>query len=146
MLSADERKAFQLRGWFPSARARRHGVAAAAVRAGARRLDEVTLEIPIGERTQESNPGRTLALSYVVYEPPDRGASNPPEEVLALFWRVVNRASPGHTADTPSRWRSHSLIGPSSPITRVPCARPLRPRGAPGGRFSSEDVHDETVA
>jgi len=51
MLFADERKAFRLRGWLPSARARRRRVAAAAVRAGARRLDEVTLEIPIGERT-----------------------------------------------------------------------------------------------
>lgn len=41
MLSADERKAFRLRGWLSSARARRLGVATAAVRVGARRLDEV---------------------------------------------------------------------------------------------------------
>jgi hypothetical protein len=132
MLSADERKAFRLRGWLSSARDRRLGVAAAAVRAGARRLDEVTLEIPIGERTQEGNPGRTLALSCVVYEPPDRGASNPPEEVPALFWRVVNGASPEHcgrsvTVEIPQLHRA--LI--------AYYARPLRPRGAPGGRFFS---------
>ena len=73
----------------------------------------------------------------LVYETPYRGASTPAEEVLALFWRDVNRASPGH-ADTPSRWRSNSFIGPSSPITRFPCAR-----GASRSRFFSEDVHDE---
>ena len=67
MLSAEEHRAFRLRSSFTSARARRLGVAAAAVGAGARRLDEVTLEIPIGERAQEGHPKRTLALSCVVY-------------------------------------------------------------------------------
>jgi hypothetical protein len=99
------------------------------------------VEIPIGERTQEGNPGRVLALSCVVYEPPDRGASNPPEKVPTLFWRVVNGASPGH--------RGHSVTVEVPQLHRALIAyyaRPLRPRGAPGGRFFNEDVHDETVA
>ncbi|HET7270711.1 MAG TPA: hypothetical protein VFI90_06445 [Rubrobacter sp.] len=58
MLSAEERRAMRLRRWLSSTRARRLGVAAAAVRAEAKRLDDVTLEIPIGTRTLEGNPGR----------------------------------------------------------------------------------------
>ncbi|MBA3491087.1 MAG: hypothetical protein H0T55_03290 [Rubrobacteraceae bacterium] len=141
MLSADERKAFRLRGWLSSARARRLGVAAAAVRAGARRFDGVTLEIPVGERTQEGNPGRTLALSCVVYEPPGRGAGDPLEDVPSLFWRVVNRASPGHrgpsvTVEVPELHRALITYH----------ARPLHQAESPGARFLDEGVHDETSA
>ena len=145
MLSADERKAFRLRGWLSSARARRLGVAAAAVRAGARRFDGVTLEIPVGERTQEGNPGRTLALSCVVYEPLGDlpgGTSDAPEDAPSLFWRVANRGSPGH-------------LGPSVTV-EIPeleralvsyHARPLRlSGGAPAARFFEEGTHDEPAA
>ena len=69
MLPADERKALRLRWRLSSQRARRLGIKVAATKAGARKLDEVTLEIPINERAQESNPGRKLALSCVVYGP-----------------------------------------------------------------------------
>jgi len=92
MLSAEERRAFRLRKTLSSARARRLGVAAAAVGAGARRLDDLTLEVPIGERAQEGNPKRTLALSCIVYGTPDRDAGDPPEDVAALYWRVVSEA------------------------------------------------------
>jgi hypothetical protein len=106
MLCAEERRALRLRKRLSSARARRFGVATAALRAGARRLDEVTLEIPIGERTQEGNPKRTLALSCVVYGTPEGGPSDPPEDAPFLFWRVSNGPSPGHrgpsvTVDVP---------------------------------------------
>jgi hypothetical protein len=106
MLSAEERRAFRLRKRLSSPRARRLGVAAAALKAGARRLDDVTLEIPIGERAQEGNPKRTLALSCVVCESPGHHASDSPEEGGSLFWRVANRPSPGRrgpsvTVDVP---------------------------------------------
>ena len=139
MLSAEERRAFRLKKRLSSARARRLGVAAAAVGAGARRLDEVTLEIPIGERVQEGNPKRTLALSCVVYGTPDLGAIDRPEDAPFLFWRVVNRPSPGHrgpsvTIDVPDLDRA--LISYH--------ARPLRlAGGATGARFFDEGTHDE---
>jgi hypothetical protein len=139
MLSAEERRAFRLRKWLSSARARRLGLYVAAVKAGARRLDEVILEIPIGERAQEGNPKRTLALSCVVYGPSDRGASDPPEDVPALFWRVANRLSPGQhgpsvTVDVPDLQRA--LISYH--------ARPLRfAGGATGAHFFDEGTHDE---
>jgi hypothetical protein len=44
MLSAEERRTFRLRKSLSSARARRLGLYIAAVKAGARRLDEVILE------------------------------------------------------------------------------------------------------
>jgi hypothetical protein len=140
MLSAEERRAIRLRRWLSSPRAHRLGVEAAAVRAGARRLDEVTLEILIGERTQENNPARTLAFSCVVYEPPGRGASDPPEDVPAFFWRIVNSASPGYsgssvTVEVPEL--KTALI--------VYYARPLPPADTPGGRFLDEGVHGGTL-
>ena len=99
----------------------------------------MTLEIAIGERRQEGNPKRTLALSCVVYESPGHHASDPPEDVPALFWRVVNRASPGHrgpsvTVDVPDLDRA--LISYH--------ARPLRlAGGTTGTRFFDEGTHDE---
>ena len=115
------------------------------MKAGASRLDEVTLEIPIGARHQEGNPKRTLALSCVVYESPGHHASNLPEDVPALFWRVVNRASPGHhgpsvTVDVPDLDRA--LISYH--------ARPLRlaggaKGGANGARFFDEGRHEGSV-
>jgi len=138
MLSAEERRALRLRKRLSSPRARRLGVAAAALRAGARRLDEVTLEIPIGERAQEGNPKRTLALSCVVYGTPDRGACDPPEDAPSLFWRVANRASlgcrgPSVTVDIPDLERALIAYhaGPSRPA-----------RGATGARFFDEGTHD----
>jgi hypothetical protein len=114
----------------------------AAAKAGARRLDEVTLEIPIGERAQEGNANRTLALSCVVYGTPDRGPSDPPEDAPFLFWRVVNRPSPGQrgpsvTVDVPDLDRA--LISYH--------ARPLRiAGGATGACFSDEGTHDGPAA
>jgi hypothetical protein len=117
----------------------------AAVKAGARRLDEVTLEIAIGERPQEGNPKRTLALSCIVYESPDHHASDPPEDVPALFWRVANRPSPRHrgpsvTVDVPDLDRAIIAYH----------ARPLRlaggaTGGANGARFFEEGTHDKSV-
>jgi len=141
MLPADERKAFRLRKRLSSARARRLGVAAAATKAGAKRLDDVTLEIPIGERAQEGNPSRTLALSCVVYEPPrGRDQGYGPEDAPYLFWRVANRASPGH--------RGPTVTVEVTDLTRaLVCyhARPLRIARGAGVGFIEEDVHDETV-
>jgi hypothetical protein len=90
MLPAEERKAFRLRRRLYSARARRLGLVGAAVRAGARRLDDVMLEIAIGERVQECNPKRTLALSCVVYErlDPDDGT----EEASSPFFLMISTA------------------------------------------------------
>jgi hypothetical protein len=139
MLSAEERRAFRLRKWLSSARARRLGLYVAAVKAGARRLDEVILEIPIGERAQEGNPKRTLALSCVVYESPGHHASDPLDDGASLFWRVENRASPGRrgpsvTVDVPDLDRA--LIAYH--------ARSLRLAGeATGARFFDEGTHDE---
>jgi len=142
MLSAEERRAIRLRRWLFSTRARRLGVAAAAARAGARRLDDVTLEIPIGERTQEGNPRRTLALSCAVYESPGHHASDPLDDGASLFWRVVNRASPVHrgtsvTVEVPDLHRA--LLSYH--------ARPVCSASEPSGaRFFDEDVHDGAAA
>lgn len=138
MLSAEERRAIRLRRWLSSTRARRLGVAAAAVRAGAKRLDDVTLEIPIGTRTQEDNPGRTMALSCIVYEPSASGAATDPlDEAATPFWRVVNKASPGY------RGSSVSVEVPELERALLSYhARPLRPEGeATGARFFDEDIH-----
>jgi hypothetical protein len=143
MLSAEERRAFRLRKRLSSARARRLGVADAAVGAGARRLDDVTLEIPIGERDQEGNPKRTLALSCVVYESPGHHASDPLEDDGAsLFWRVVNRASPGHrgpsvTVDLPDLDRA--LLAYHARLLRLA-------EEATGARFFDEGTHDGPAA
>jgi hypothetical protein len=139
MLSAEERRAIRLRRWLFSMRAHRLGVGGGGGRAGAKRLDDVTLEIPIDERTQEGNPGRTLALSCVVYESPGHHASDPLDDGASLFWRVVNRASPGRrgpsvTVDVPDLDRA--LIAYH--------ARSLRLAGeATGARFFDEGTHDE---
>jgi hypothetical protein len=138
MLSAEERKAFRLRKRLSSARARRLGVAVAAAKVGARRIDDITLEIPIGERAQEGNPRRTLALSCVVHEPSDRCQADEPEDAPSLFWRVANRASLGYrgpsvTVDIPDLERALIFYH----------AGPLRPaRGATGARFFDEGTHD----
>ena len=129
MLCGEERRALRLRKRLSSARAHRLGLYVAAAKAGARRLDEVTLEIPIGERAQEGNANRTLALSCVVYGTPDRGASDTPEDAPFLFWRVANRPSPGHrgpsvTVDVPDLDRA--LISYY--------ARPMRLAGGAIGR------------
>jgi len=146
MLCAEERRALRLRKRLSSARAHRLGLYVAAAKAGARRLDEVTLEIPIGERAQEGNANRTLALSCVVYGTPDRGPSDPPEDAPFLFWRVANRPSPGQrgpsvTVDVPDLDRA--LISYH--------ARPLRiaggaTDGATGACFSDEGTHDGPAA
>jgi hypothetical protein len=146
MLCPEERRALRLRKRLSSARAHRLGLYVAAAKAGARRVDEVTLEIPIGERAQEGNANRTLALSCVVYGTPDRGPSDPPEDAPFLFWRVVNRPSPGQrgpsvTVDVPDLDRA--LISYH--------ARPLRiaggaTGGATGACFSDEGTHDGPAA
>ena len=138
MLCAEERRALRLRKRLSSARAHRLRLYVAAAKAGARRLDEVTLEIPIGERAQEGNANRTLALSCVVYGTPDRGASDRPEDVPALFWRVANGPSSGH--------RGPSVTVDVTDLDRALIsyhAYPLRlAGGAIGARFFDEDTHD----
>lgn len=69
MLCDEERKARRLEKRLSGCAARRLGLEAAALRLGARRADEVTLEIPVGSREQEGNPTRTLVVSYVVHHP-----------------------------------------------------------------------------
>ena len=115
----------------------------AATKAGAKRLDDLTLEIPLGERAQEGNPARTLVLSCVLYEPPrGRDREDGPEDAPYLFWRVANRVSPGHRGPTVT-------VEVTNLERALICyhARPLRlAGGASGVRFFDEDVHDETVA
>ena len=109
---------------------------AAAIRAGARRADEVTLEIPVGSRVQEGNPGRTLALSCVVHHPPRDGQTlenSSQGDDCTLMWRVTNRPSEGYqgpsvTSDLPSLERA-LIAYHARPITR-------------GGRFLDEGVHE----
>ena len=140
MLCDEERKARRLEKRLFGGRAtRRHGLEAAALRSGAKRADEVTLEIPVGAREQEGNPTRTLVISCVVHHPP------PGEQPTAegrgrardctSSWRVVNRPSPGYrgpwsTVEVPSLERALLAYH----------ARPLRPLRQ-GGRFFDEDVH-----
>ena len=114
----------------------RLGLEAAAIRAGARRADEVTLEIPVGSRVQEGNPGRTLALSCVVHHPPRDGQTlenSSQGDDCTLMWRVTNRPSEGYqgpsvTSDLPSLERA-LIAYHARPITR-------------GGRFLDEGVHE----
>jgi len=148
MLSGEERRALRLRKKLSGPWARRLGIGAAAMRAGAKRVDDVTLEVPIGTRRQEGNPRRTLVLSCVIHEPPSRdgaGAAREEEEeeesAPSVFWRVVNRASPGY------RGPSVTVEVPELGWALIAYHwRPLRPVDAPGGRFFDEGVHDDTAA
>ncbi len=135
MLCDEERKARRLERRLSGRRARRLGLEAAALRSGARRNDEVTLELPVGSRKQEGNPSRTLVVSCVVHHPPREEYPTGRNEGCTLSWRVVNRPSPGYR-------------GPST-MCEVPSlerallayhARPLRPLRQ-GGRFFDEGVH-----
>lgn len=138
MLCDEERRARRLEKRLSGHAAGRLGLEAAALRSGARRADEVTLELPVGSREQEGNPARTLAISCVVHHPP-RGecpAADGPRRAgdRALSWRVVNRPSPGHrgpatTCEVPSLERA--LVAYH--------ARPLHL--GRGGRFLDEGIH-----
>jgi hypothetical protein len=144
MLSGEERRALRLQKKLSSPRARRLGIKAAAMRAGARRVDDITLEIPIGTRRQEGNPGRTLVLSCVIHEPPSRdgvrAAHEEEESARSVFWRVVNKASEGY------RGASVTVEVPELESALIAYdARPLRPADSAGGRFFDEGVHDETA-
>ncbi|QIN84605.1 hypothetical protein GBA63_19595 [Rubrobacter tropicus] len=135
MLCDEERKARRLEKRLSGHRTRRLGLEAAALRLGATRADEVTLELPVGSREQEGNPSRTLAISCVVHHPPRGEYPVAQDGDCTTSWRVVNRPSPGYR-------------GPSS-MCEVPSleralvayhARPLRPLSK-GRRFLDEDVH-----
>jgi hypothetical protein len=135
MLCDEERRARRLERKLSGRRARRLGLEAAALRSGARRADEVTLELPIGSREQEGNPSRTLAISCAVHHPPQGEHPTAGKGDCTLSWRVVNRPSPGYR-------------GPST-LCEVPSlerallayhARPLRPLRQ-GGRFFDEGLH-----
>ncbi len=109
---------------------------AAAIRAGARRADEVTLEIPIGSRAQEGNPSRTLALSCVVHHPPRDGQTSKNSsqgDDCTLMWRVTNRPSDGY--------RGPSVMSEVSSLERALIAYHARPITG-GGRFLDEGVHE----
>jgi hypothetical protein len=129
MLCGEERRARRLQKKLSGRRARRLGLKAVALRLGARRADEVTLEIPVGAREQEGNTTRTLALSCVLY--------GLPGEDPRVCWRVVNRPSPGYrgssvTVEVPTleraliTYHARSLLPPEH-----------------GGRFFDEDVHND---
>ena len=128
MLSAEERKAFRLRKRLSSARARRLGVAVAAAKAGARSLDDVTLEIPIGERAQEGNPKRTLALSCVVYESPEHEATarSGPARRYPMSSRTGSVGSGSWSLPTPRQERTAINSGLTSPYA-------VRRTGVPRG-------------
>lgn len=141
MLCDEERRARRLGKRLSGRRARWLGLEAVALRLGARRADEVTLELPVGSREQEGNPTRTLVISCVIHHPPRE--EHPMAEGLrraggcTRSWRVVNRPSPGYrgpatTCEVPSLERA--LIAYH--------ARPLRPLGQ-GGRFFDEDYHHD---
>jgi len=146
MLSGEERRALRLQKKLSEPRALRLGIGAAAMRAGAKRVDDGTLEVPVGTRRQEGNPGRTLVLSCVIHEPLSRDGSAAAREeeewAPSVFWRVVNRASEGY--------RGPQVMVEVPELGRALIAyhaRPLRPPDAPGGRrFLDEGIHDETVA
>ena len=136
MLCREERRARRLEKRLSGQRARRLGLEAAALRLGAARADEVTLELPIGSRAQEGNPSRTLALSCVVHHPPQEGHPEARAHDCTRSWRVVNRPSPGYrgpstTSEVPSLGRALLAYH----------ARPLRPER--GGRSLDEGVHDD---
>ena len=138
MLCDEERKARRLEKRLFGGRAtRRHGLEAAALRSGARRADEVTLEFPVGSREQEGNPTGTLAISCVVHHPPRGEYPAAQDRDRTLSWRVVNRPSPGYrgpsaTCEVPSLERALLAYH----------ARPLRPLRQ-GGRFFDEGVHHD---
>ena len=135
MLCDEERKARRLERRLSGRRTRRLGLEAAALRLGARRADEVTLELPVGSREQEGNTSRTLAISYVVHHPPRGEHRAARDGDCTLSWRVVNRPSPGY------RGPSTMCEVPSLERALVAYhARPLRPLRE-GGRFLDEDVH-----
>ena len=143
MLCDEERRARRLRRRLSGRRARRVGLEAVALRLGARRADEATLELPVGARRQEGNPSRTLVLSCVVH-PPAR-TEQPAVKGLPRAcdrpwsWRVANRPSPEYrgpsiTCEVPSLERA--LIAYH--------ARPFRPPRQ-GGRFLDEGFHDDAT-
>lgn len=136
MLCREERGARRLEKRLSGRRARRLGLEAAAMRLGAARTDEVTLELPVGSREQEGNPSRTLVLSCVVHHPPREGHPKARAHDCTRSWRVVNRPSPGYrgpstTSEVPSLGRALLAYH----------ARPLRPER--GGLFLDEGVHDD---
>lgn len=129
MLCDEERKARRLGEKLSGRRARRLGLEAAALWSGARRTDEVTLEIPVGSREQEGNPSRTLVISCVVHHPPRGEYPTARDGDCTLSWRVVNRPSSGY--------RGPSTTCEVSSLERALVAyhaRPLRPSGQ-GRRF-----------
>ena len=118
----------------------RLGLEAAAIRAGARRADEVTLEIPVGSRAQESNPDRALALSCVVHHPPRDGqspANGSRDEPCTLMWRVTNRPSEGY--------RGPSVTSEIPSLERALIAYHARPITG-GGRFLDEGVYEDATS
>ncbi|QIN78350.1 hypothetical protein GBA65_07255 [Rubrobacter marinus] len=143
MLCDEERRARQLRRRLSGRRARRLGLEAVALRLGARRADEVTLELTVGGRRQEDNPSRMLVLSCVVHHPVRAEHSAveglPQAGDCTWYWRVANRPSPGYrgpstTCEVPSLERA--LVAYH--------ARPFLPSGQ-GGRFLDEGFHDNAT-
>lgn len=134
MLCDEERKARRLEKRLSGCLARQLGLEATALRLGARRADEVTLEIPVGSREQEGNPTRTLVISCLVHHPPRGGYPTAQAYDCKSSWRVVNRPSSGYrgpstTCEAPSLERALLAYH----------ARPLHPER--GGRFFDEGLH-----
>ncbi len=112
----------------------RLGLESAAIRAGARRADEVTLVIPVGSRAQEGNLSRTL--SCVVPHPPRDGQTSKNSsqcDDCTLMWRVTNRPSEGY--------RRPSIMSEVPSLERALIAYHARPITG-GGRFLHEGVHE----
>jgi len=114
----------------------RLGLESAAIRAGARRADEVTLVIPVGRRAQEGNLSRTLAFSCVVHHPPRDGqtlGNSSQGDDCTLMWRVTNRPSEGY--------RGPSVTSELPSLERALIAYHARPITG-GGWFLDEGIHE----
>lgn len=135
MLCDEERRARRLARRLSGRAARRLGLEAAALRLGARRADEVTLELPVGSREQEGNPTRTLVISCVVHHHPRGEHPTARDGGCTLSWRVANRPSPGYRGP----WSMCEVPSLERALLAYH-ARPLRPLSR-GGRFFDEDVH-----
>jgi len=141
MLCKEERRARRIAKKLSDRRRRRPrlGLESAAIRAGARRADEVTLVIPVGSRAQEDNQSRTLALSCVVHHPPRDGQTSEnssQRDDCTLMWRVTNRPSEGY--------RGPSVMSEVPSLERALIAYHARPISG-GGRFFHEGVHEDAT-
>ena len=96
MLCDEERRARRLRGLLEKAGRRGYDPEDVLRRFGGSQTDDVTFEAPIGSRTHEGDPSRTLEISCVLSRPAKpAGALGARVPEPAVAWRVTNRPSGG---------------------------------------------------